>query len=189
MANPERASTRRLKATASLLSSHPEDIIATLELLEPAALHNLGAAIEQVQVERALASGDLDAIIDDAFDTGFGSDGLAVLPWVTHDLVVCPGGLVARSQTNHKCRFVSVNDCWVWESQELVREDKRSSPGKLDGFRAVALLPVIQGTTLDVVSGKARAGQHSVDRVVSFKVDDGELVEVAQRTVASRGMR
>ncbi len=62
-------------------------------------------------------------------------------------------------------------------------------PGVEDGFRAVALLPVMSGMELDVVSGKARQGQHSVDRVVSFEVRKGELVEVSQRTVAPAGMQ
>ncbi len=171
-----------------MLSAHPEDVIATLEQMKPDALHNLAAAVEQVQVERALKRGDLDTIIDVAFETGFGRDGLAVLPWIEHDVIVCPGGLIAKSKTNHKCRFVSVNNCWIWESDELIREDKRSSPGKHDGFRAVALLPVHQSMTLDVVTGKARAGQHSLDRVTSLEVQNGSLVEVAQRSVSSGGM-
>jgi len=41
---------------------------------------------------------------------------------------------------------------------------------------------------LDVVSGKSRAGQHSVDKVVSFVVRGRDLDEVSQRTVASAGM-
>ena len=117
------------------------------------------------------------------------SDGLATLPWVEGDIIVCPGSLIAKSRTNHRCRFVSVDDTWIWDSGELLREDKRSTPGVEDGFRAVALLPLVDGFTLDVVSGKARAGQHSVDRVVSFEVRARELVEVSQRVVAAAGMK
>ena len=56
-------------------------------------------------------------------------------------MIVCPGGLVAKSRTNHRCKFVSVDDVWVWDSGLLMREDKRSSPGAHDGFRAIALEP------------------------------------------------
>jgi hypothetical protein len=152
-------------------------------------LHHLAEAVRQVQIERAIASGDHDAVIARAFEVGFGRDGLAVGPWIEGDLIVCPGGMVSKSRTSHRCRFVSVDDVWVWDSGLLLREDKRSSPGVDDGFRAVALLPVVDGTSLDVVSGRARSGGHAVEHVVSFEVRSGELVEVAQRDVTSREMR
>ena len=136
-----------------------------------------------------VAAGDLDQIIANAFEVGFGRDGLGTLPWVEGELIVCPGAIVSKSKTSHRCRFISVDDTWIWESGELLREDKRSSPGVEDGFRAIALLPLVDGMELDVVSGKARAGQHSVDRVVSYEVRQGELLEVSQRTVAAAGMQ
>lgn len=152
-------------------------------------LHGVAEAVRQVQIERAIAAGDHDAIIARAFEIGFGRDGLGVLPWVDGEVVVCPGGLVSKSRTSHRCRFVSVDDVWVWDSGLLLREDKRSSPGVDDGFRAVALVPVVDGTQLDVVSGRARAGGHAVEHVVSFEVRAGELVEVSQRDVTPRNMR
>ena len=82
---------------------------------------------------------------------------------------------------------MSVNDTWVWDSAELIDEVKRSSPGTDDGFRAVALIPIVEGTALDVVSGRLRSGQHRVEQVVSYEVRKGELVEVSQRTVAGPG--
>lgn len=149
-------------------------------------LHDIAEVVRQVQIERAVASGDEDAIIANAFETAFGRDGLAMLPWVESNIIVCPGGMVSKSKASHKCRFVSVDDTWVWESHLLLREDKRSSPGTDEGFRAVALLPLVDGTGIDVVSGKARQGQHSVDHVVSYEVRGGVLVEVSQRTVQQR---
>jgi len=149
-------------------------------------LHDVAEIVRQVQIERAIGDGDEDAIIASAFDSAFGRDGLAVLPWVEGNVVVCPGGMVAKSKASHKCRFVSVDDTWIWESSLLLREDKRSSPGNDEGFRAVALLPLVDGTGIDVVSGKARGGQHSVDHVVSYEIRGGELVEVSQRTVNAR---
>lgn len=149
-------------------------------------LHNTAEVVRQVQIERAIGSGDHDAIIANAFETAFGRDGLAVLPWVEGNVVVCPGVMVSKSRVSHKCRFVSVDDTWIWDSHILLREDKRSSPGTDDGFRAIALLPLVDGTGLDVVTGKARQGQHSVDHVVSYEIRGGELVEVSQRTVNAR---
>jgi len=153
-------------------------------------LHHVADLIRQLQTERAIADGDHDAIINAAFEIGFGRDGLGVLPWVEGGLIICPGGMVSQSRASHRCRFVSVDDCWVWDSGMLLREDKRSSPGTDEGFRAIALLPLVNGLELDVVAGRARQGQHSVEHVVSYAVRGGELVEVSQRKVkANHGGR
>jgi PhzF family phenazine biosynthesis protein len=167
----------------------PEQLIASLRAMSGDELHHVAEAVRQVQIERAVESGDHDAIIARAFEIGFGRDGLGVLPWIDGDVIVCPGGLVSKSRTSHRCRFVSVDDVWVWDSGLLLREDKRSSPGVEDGFRAVALVPVVDGTELDAVSGRARSSGHSVEHVVSYEVRGGELVEVSQRDVAARNMR
>jgi hypothetical protein len=161
-------------------------VVAMIRDMSDDELHNVAEVVRQVQIERAIGSGDHDAIIANAFETAFGRDGLAVLPWVAGNVVVCPGVMVSKSKASHKCRFVSVDDTWIWDSHILLREDKRSSPGTDDGFRAVALLPLVDGTGLDVVTGKARQGQHSVDHVVSYEIRGGELIEVSQRTVNAR---
>ena len=123
-----------------------------------AELHNLAEAVRQVQIERAIATGDHDAIIAAAFEVGFGRDGLGVSPWVEGNVVVCPGAIVSKSKTSHRCRFVSVDDVWVWDSGLLLREDKRSTPGgdgrAKVGFRAIALVALVDGTEIDVVTGR-----------------------------------
>ena len=167
----------------------PGELFESVGAMSSDELHALAEAVRQVQIERAIDDGDHEAIIARAFEIGFGRDGLGVLPWVEGDVVVCPGGLVSKSRNSHRCKFVSVDDVWVWESGLLMREDKRSSPGTDEGFRAIALVPAIDGTELDVVSGRARSGGHSVEHVVSYEVRTGQLVEVSQRTVAARNMR
>jgi hypothetical protein len=167
----------------------PETVVDNVRSLSDDELHNLAEVVRQVQIERAIDSGDHDAIIAAGFEVGFGRDGLGVLPWVEGGVIVCPGGMVSKSKTSHRCRFVSVDDVWVWDSGLLLREDKRSSPGVDDGFRAIAVLPVIDGTELDVVTGRARTGGHAVEHVVSYVVRKGELVEVSQRDVSGKNMR
>jgi hypothetical protein len=167
----------------------PEQLVDSLRVMSADDLHHLAESVRQVQIERAIDDGDHDAIIARAFEVGFGRDGLGVLPWVEGDVIVCPGGLVSTSRSHHRCRFVSVDNVWVWESGLLMREDKRSSPGTHDGFRAVALIPAVDGMQIDAVSGRARSGTHSVEHVVSFEVRGGELVEAGQRAVAPRNMR
>jgi hypothetical protein len=167
----------------------PEEAIAALREMSADELHHVAEAVRQMQIERAITSGDHDAIIARAFEIGFGRDGLGVLPWLEGDVVVCPGALVSKSRSSHRCRFVSVDDVWVWDAGLLLREDKRSSPGTEDGFRAIALIPLVDGTELDVVSGRARSGGHAVDHIVSFEVRAGDLVEVSQRDITARNMR
>jgi hypothetical protein len=169
--------------------SDPEALVASLREMSADELHHVAEAVRQVQIERAIEGGDHDAIIARAFEIGFGRDGLGVLPWVDGEVVVCPGGLVSKSRTSHRCRFVSIDDVWVWDSGLLLREDKRSSPGTEDGFRAVALIPLVDGTEIDVVSGRARSGGHAVEHVVSYAVRSGDLVEVSQRDITARDMR
>ncbi|MGA1607716.1 MAG: hypothetical protein ACO4CT_12095 [Planctomycetota bacterium] len=168
-----------------------EDAATATELaqrLDDELLIHLTAALHEETRRRAMESGDLDAVIAHAFELGFGRDGLAVQPWVEAGFVVCPGGMVAKNRASHRCQFVSVDDTWIWESPHLLREDKRSTPGAEDGFRAVALLPLTEGLALDAVRARMRQGQHQVERVVSYEIRKGRLVEVAQREVsAARG--
>ena len=105
------------------------------------------------------------------------------------DVIVCPGSIVAKNRSSHRCRFVSVDDVWIWDSQELIREEKQSHPGCDEGFKAVALLPLVEGLALDLVTGRVRSGQHSVERVVSYEVRRGELVEVSSRAVSACDMQ
>ena len=181
----EPASTRRVSAAAVLLRE-PFEAPRVIEKLKDDELSQLGELLRLEQSKRALARGDLDEIILQAFETGFGRDGLGVLPWVHDAVVVCPGAIVWSSRTSHTCRFISVDDIWIWKSHELIREDKRDIPGTRDGFRAIGLLPALEGMELDVVTGKARNGQHSMTHVVSYIIRRGKLVEVSQRSVTKK---
>jgi hypothetical protein len=172
----------------------PETLIASLRTMTPDELHHVAESVRQVQIERAIMAGDLDTVLAQAFEVGFGRDGLGVNPWVARigvdgDVVICPGTLISKSRTSHRCRFISVDDVWVWDSGLLMREDKRSAPGIEDGFRAIAVIPLIDGTEIDVVTGRARAGGHAVEHVTSYEVRAGELVEVSQRNVTGKNMR
>ncbi|MFT5201447.1 MAG: hypothetical protein ACI9C1_000823 [Candidatus Aldehydirespiratoraceae bacterium] len=181
--------TRRYGTIVKHLTDDPETAVELAVKLPDEILHHLAEALHDESRQRAIKAGDYGALTDETFETAFGRDGLGVDPFIHDQVIVCPGAMVAKSRSNHRCRFVSVNDVWIWESGELLEEEKRSNPGKEDGFRAVALLPIINGMTLDVVSGKARSGQHSVDTVTSYAVRRGKLVEVSQRNVSGRGMQ
>lgn len=184
------APKRRYGTIVKHLSNEPEVAGELASKLSDDVLFHLGEAVAQEVRNRAVAAGDHDAVIANAFEIGFGRDGLGLLPWVEGSFLVCPGGLVSkgRSRSSHRCRFVSVNDSWVWESEMLITEAKRASPGSADGFRAIALVPLVEGAQIDSVAGRMRSGQHQVDHVVSFVITGGRLVEVSQRSVKSAGM-
>ncbi len=56
-------------------------------------LHQLAEVVRQVQIERAIDSGDHDSIIAAGFESSFGRDGLGVLPWVEGSVIVCPADM------------------------------------------------------------------------------------------------
>lgn len=186
--NEPEVSTRRINAASKLLID-PLCVERVLGKLDDPQLGNVIEMAMQLQSERAVARGDLDEIIAAGFEEAFGGDGLGTDPYLVGNVVVCPGALIWTSKASHTCRFVSVNNTWVWDSIELIREDKRSSPGSRDGFRAVAIIPAATGTELDVVSGKARSGGHQVTRVVSYRMNRDGLTQVSQRNVAPAGMK
>ena len=177
--------TRRYGTIVRHLTDDPVTAVELAQRLDDGILSHLAAALGDEARRRSIEHGDQQAVIDQAFDHGFGRDGLGVNPYIEGPLIVCPGAMVSKRKANHTCRFVSVNDVWIWDSHELLIEEKRSSPGPHDGFRAVALLSPVEGTEIDVVSGRLRSGQHQVDLVVSFVVRKGDLVEVSQRNVAA----
>ena len=99
-------------------------------------LSKLGVSIFEEQRQRAIAGGDQEEIIAKAFETGFERSGLGVMPWIEGSLLVCPGSLISKSQGSHRCRFVSINQEWVWQSSMLITESKRPGQGSDKGFRA-----------------------------------------------------
>jgi hypothetical protein len=180
---------RRYGTIIRHLRDDPDTSRELCEKLPDEVLIELGAAIRDETMRRARDAGDQDAVIEAAFEKGFARDGLGILPWIAQPFLICPGGLVGKNRGNHRCQFVSVDDTWVWENSDLITEVKRSMPGSDEGFRAIALLPIVEGTQIDVVRAKMRQGQHNVERVTSMKVRKGRLIEVERRDVSARGAR
>ena len=159
-----------------------------IEGLSDTELQTLHSEMQHEILQRAIRSGDHESIIKQALEIAFDRSGLGVNPWIEGKFLVCPGALVSKSAGNHRCRFVSVDQEWVWQSKQLITETKRPSPENDKGFRAIALIPVIEGTAIDIVTGKMRSGLHKAEKVVSFEVKGGQLVEVSQRMISVEGM-
>ena len=87
-----------------------------LEDLKDEELFELQNSISEVIKQRNLEKGDVDEIIDSAFNVGFPKiDAVGLNPWVEGSLIVCPGARIDKSQTRHICKFVVADDDWSWE--------------------------------------------------------------------------
>ena len=82
--------TRRYGTIVRHLSDDPDTASELAAKLSGDVLHHLAEALHDEARRRAIRAGDLDALIADTFEKGFGRDGLGVDPWIHGDVVVCP---------------------------------------------------------------------------------------------------
>lgn len=154
--------------------------------LSDADLRVLAEAVDAERHHRALTNGDLDAVSADAFVNGFDAKGWPKDPWITAGgLLVCPAAKIGKSKMAHRCRFVHVNDNWAWEHADAVHDDVRYLGDANGSLQAVTILVAPPGATVDVVTSKARGGEHTRERVTNYRIDDGALVVGPTRVVAA----
>lgn len=146
-----------------------------LQSLDAAELSSLIEAAQWELLARVSDRGDLDAILERAFSTGFDHKGMARRPWVEGELVVCPGARIAASPASHRCRFVACGDAWAWQVDDAVADEMRPRGPVL---HTVTLLAARPGIELDVVTSQARGGVHRRQSSVRYRLDGGRLTEV-----------
>ena len=149
--------------------------------------YELATLIQNAQNEqkrRAIESGDLNAIIEDAFEMGFTYKGVALTPWLTKEgILVCPGSIIEKSASSHICSFVNLDDTWVWQSQDLLLDQVRKIPVQSRTHqRSVSLIAAYEGIEFTVVICKARNYVHEMQSSVSYIVKDGKLDTTTSRT-------
>lgn len=137
-------------------------------------LSHLSAAILSEQHMRALQAGDLDAIIEDAIQTSFDHRGVALAPYVHENWLVCPGSIRAKSQASHECRFVVVDDHWVWDHPHVVK-DRMEDVGK-HSKRSITLLPLLEGAKVTTISSKLSSQGHRRTGAETFALSGGVLL-------------
>lgn len=173
--------------------AHTPDALLTDAQLAAASdteLAHTVAAILATQHHRAITGGDVDAMLEEAFIDGFDRKGDAVAPWVAAGLLFCPGMRRDKSATSHECTFVSVDDRWVWEHGNVLRDDMRQVPGPRTFKQSVTIIPVLEGSKVDMVNSTSRSGSScQMRKARSFQVQAGALVEVAARARAEQGHR
>jgi len=162
---------------------HPDGRWPDLSRLVEEDLHRLGAAVRDELIGRALARGDLDAIVEEAFATAFDGRGWPRDPYLRDGLVVCPGARHSTSRNPsaaHRCHFVTVADdvapeaVWVWEHPDCAA-DRVVSSGDGKVLRTVSLMPAVENLTVTAVTSRAGSGGHARQRADVWQFRGGAL--------------
>ena len=152
-------------------------------------LIHLSALIGDELKDRAFQRGDLQELINNAFDHGFGSGVKVLQPWMHDNILIAPGGKFEKSALSHRCTFVRVQDQWVWESSQKLQDEIRNVAGPGSSMRSVTLIALNEGDKVDMLSSRTRSGVHELQEVQSFVYTDGKLEMIVARTVRSAGHR
>lgn len=158
-----------------------------LKSLPDTELARLISLLQQESEERAIAACDPEALTTRAFHTMFTGRGEAMQPELDNGILVCAGSLRRTSATGHECTFVNVGGEWSWQHPDMLDDTVRKSPGKggMDDLKTVTLIPVTDGTQVDLVTSKASSRDgHKAKKVVSYTVSDGDLEITTTRTPA-----
>ena len=95
----------------------------TLSKMDEESLFALQNTIADVIKEKNLEKGDIETIIDEAFEVAFPKfDGVGLNPWVDGSLLICPGARIDKSQTKHICKFVVAGEDWSWKSGNMISD-------------------------------------------------------------------
>lgn len=170
----------------------PDDTVATGLLhalceMGDQALAELRSAIDDELRQRAVDSGDLDALVEEAFRVGFDAKGQAQPPWLHGRVLVCPGAKVSSSAMSHACRFVSVDDTWVWEHPDVITDTMR--PRGPHSSASITLLVARDGLECEVVASRARGGTHTRVSVEGYRIAGDTVVSTGKRSSAPRSHR
>ena len=138
---------------------------------------------------RALANCDPVAIIDKFFKEGFNSKEMPKDPVLLDDVLICMGAKLDKSVMNHSCAFVRVNNVWSWEHEDLIKDEIRYLPGAKSRMQSVSLIPVVDGTPVDLVESKTLNSVHKLVAVKSYVVEGKSLILVSSRKVSTNHNR
>lgn len=129
--------------------------------------------------DRAVRAGDPEEVANAAFSHAFGRDGLGIQPYVLDGLLVCPGSVQGTSPHRHTCRFVSVDDVWVWQHDDVLADVV--TPDGDHSQRSVTVLPAEPGVEVDLVTSKKTMSGHQMHRCETFTVTADGLEHVGTR--------
>lgn len=168
----------------------PETIdLSDLVSCDDKTLSRAGLIIAHEIKSRALANCDPTAVIDKFFKEGFNSKEMPKDPVLLEGVLVCMGAKLDKSVMNHNCAFVRVNNSWSWEHEDLIKDEIRYLPGARSRMQSVSLIPVIDGTAVDLVESKTINSVHKLVAVKSYAVENNTLILVSSRKVSTNHSR
>lgn len=170
--------------------AHTPDGGFDLSTLDDATLRALIADALDVQRQRAAAAGGLEALCAQGFENGFDAKGYARTPIVVGDVLVCYGSIVERSAMRHECSFVRIGDTWVWEYDDVLRDEIRKLPARgREHQRSVSLVPAFEGLAYDLITCTMQHGVHQMRHTSSFEIRGGRSELVSTRSVKTDRIR
>lgn len=109
---------------------------------------------------------------------------LQITPYIEDGLLYCPGIKTSRSSLAHKCTFVSIGNKWCWENDNKLKDEMIFTQNELGKtVNSLTILPLEEGTILDVVHCKASGVEHKVINVQTYEIIDNVLVVVKSRKI------
>lgn len=156
------------------------DVNVDVSLMTDAELSALVAQASAVLLSRAVERGDVAALIDSGFADLFRARELT--PVLRDGLLIAPGVKVEKSRSSHDCTYLSVDGMWVWEHPDAIADERRPLSGPKPRLASVTIVPVLEGTAVDVVTSRSRGGGPCrMTHATSYVVDGATLSRVSTR--------
>lgn len=141
----------------------------------------LAEGIRIEQSKRALERNDISELVEMGFENGFTARGEAITPWIHNGVLICPGHKIGTSKFSHRCKFVTIEKEWAWQSPLRFNESlRKETEFKL---RSITIVPVVEGMEISVIISTAQNELHTVRDSEHYTIEMGELVRTSQSVV------
>ena len=167
---------RQFQSAPQINSSfHLMDAVNLTKDLSDKDLSELGFAVATEVFNRAVNSGDWEALTKEGLEIGFSSRGYPEYPYIKNNILICPGGKVGTTKTNHKCRFVAIDGSWIWECSPLL--DTMHTVGK-HSTASITLFAATEGLSFTVIDSAANMQGHSRISTAAYVIKRGKIEAV-----------
>lgn len=112
-----------------------------------------------------------------------GSD-LDLLPRIVdNEYLLCPGVKIYKNKNSHRCTFITVNDRWSWEYDEIL-SDKMifTKDNDLNIVNTQSVIRIKNGLIIGVVSSVANLEKHRMKKKKFYKIESGILIPIENRS-------
>lgn len=153
-----------------------------LEKLSDYSLDELNRAQMVLSEElKERAGAQLAGSLSNEFEVAYNNE-LCADPEIKNGLLYAYGAKKKLSATNHICKFVSINDKWVWESTSLVESQNKYSDSD-HKLLTLAVVTFQEGDRVDIVESKANIMGHKAKKIASYTISNNKLSKVKNRDI------